>query len=156
MDNSFALEPAKMQKLAAIQELRECNKLTAKFGLTFSDTQIQNLVESRFSALRDTGRIEFGEGILQKLIYAFCPSPYLMQDNYEETLMELQDSFYYYKNESLDQFSDDELIEFMRKVFNGRAQGSVEYLAGSSLEELCRYAREDYDPRGGHSAGDLF
>ena len=37
--------------------------------------------------------------------------------------------------------SDDELIEAMRDVFNGVAQGSLDYLAGTSLEELCRDAR---------------
>lgn len=156
MDKKFALEPAKIQILAAIRELRECNQFTAKFGLKLTESQIMNLVESRFNALRDTGRMEFGEGILKKLIYAFCSSPYLTQDNYEETMIELQDSFYYYKNESMDQFSDDELIDFMRKVFNGRAQGSVEYLAGTSLEELCRYTREGFDPYCGDFSGELF
>ena len=34
--------------------------------------------------------------------------------------------------------SDDELIEYMVKVFNGRAQGSAEYLSGTSLEALAK------------------
>lgn len=156
MDGNFALEPIRMQMLAAADELRECNALTARFGLSLSEKQIQGIVESRFGALRDTGRIEFGEGILKKLVYAFCDSPYLTQENYEETILELQDSFYYFKNESIDRLSDDELIEFMKTVFDGRAQGSLAYLSGTSLEELCRYAREGWDPRGIETLGDLF
>jgi len=156
MDNDFSLKPVDAQTLVAVYELRECNELTARFGLTLSETQIQSLVEHRFDALRETGRIEFGEGILKKLIYAFCDSPYLAQENYEETIIELQDSFYYFKNESMDRFSDDELIDFMSTVFNGRAQGSLDYLSGTSLEELCRYARQGWDADLDAGSGDLF
>ena len=157
MDKDFSLISFDMQMLMAVNELRECNKLTARFGLTLSETQIHSLVERRFNALLDTGRIEFGEGILQKLVYSFCDSPYLTQENYEETITELQDSFYYYfKNESMDRISDDELIEFMSAVFNGRAQGSLDYLSGTSLEELCRYARQGWDPDRDADSGDLF
>jgi hypothetical protein len=156
MENPFALEPLKMQMLVAAQELRDCNEISEKFGLVLSESQIQELVERRFDALRDTGRIEFGEGILKKLIYAFCDSPYLTQETYEDSILQLQDDFYYFKNESMDRISDDELIEFMKSVFDGRAQGSLDYLSGTSLEDLCRYARNGWDPRSDASSGDLF
>lgn len=48
------------------------------------------------------------------------------------------------------------MIEFMVLVFNGRAQDSAEYLTGTSLEALCRYARTGYDARNSDEAGDLF
>lgn len=144
MEERFALNPVKMQMKMAMQELRECNPITVKYGLYLSEEQIRSLVQKRFEALKDMGRVEFGEGILKKLAYAFCDSPYLSQENYEETIIELQDSFYYFKNESQDLISDDELIEFMKKIFNGKAQGSLEYLAGTSLEELCRNTRYGY------------
>ncbi len=157
MDGNFSLQPLEMQKLAAMQELRNCNELTARYGLALSEAQMQALVEGRFGALIDTGRVEFGEGVLKKLIYAFCDSPYVIQDNYEETILELQDSFYYYKNESMGLIADDELIGFMKIVFDGRAQGSLEYLTGTSLDELCRYARDGgYDPLDGGASGDRF
>ena len=156
MDKDTSLISFDMQMLTAANELCECNNLTARFGLTLSEAQIHSLVERRFNALMDTGRIEFGEGILKKLVYSFCDSPYLTQENYEETIIELQDSFYYFKNESMDRISDDELIEFMSAVFNGRAQGSLEYLSGTSLEELCRYARQGWDPDRDADSGDLF
>ena len=78
------------------------------------------------------------------------------KENYESTLAELQEAFYYFKGEALELFTDDELIEFMVKVSNGRAQGSAEYLIGTSLDSLCRYARSDYDPENADEAGDLF
>ena len=145
MEENFFLEPVKTQMLAETKELQDCNKVSSKFGLCLSETQIQNLIEKRFKALKDMGRIEFSEGILKKLIYAFCDSPYVYRDDYEETLLELQEIFYYFKNESEDRISDDELIEFMKNTFNGIAQGSIEYLSGTSLEDLCRNERSGYE-----------
>jgi len=138
---TFALETIKLQQLAAIQE---CNQFTEKFGLTLTGEQIQRLVNERFEALQENGRIEFGEGVLKKLVYAFCSSPYLYQFDYEDTIAALQETFYYFKNESDDRLSDDELITFMKQTFDGKAQGSLEYLAETSLEELCRNARYGY------------
>ena len=56
----------------------------------------------------------------------------------------MQDAFYYFKNESDDRISDDELIEYMKDTFDGKAQGSIEYLTGTSLEELCHPARDSF------------
>ncbi len=145
-----------MQIAMAKKELRECNEISQKFGLVLTEVEIEELVTCRMQALKSTGRIEFGGGILPKLVFAFCDSLYMESSIYEETLADLQDAFYYFKNESMDRFSDDELIEFMVTVFNGRAQGSAEYLTGTSLEALCRYAREGWDPYDAEDSGDLF
>lgn len=144
MENMFSLTPINMQKIQTATELRECNDFTHRFGLSLSEQQIQSIVEKRFEALKDTGRVEFEQGILKKLIYEFCDSPYITQENYEETILELQDSFYYFKNESMDLISDDELISFMKRHFDTTCQGSLEYLDGTSLDELCRNTRYGY------------
>ena len=144
MEKDFSLEPVKMQMLKETQELHDSNEFSIKYGLVLSENQIQNLVQRRFEALKDVGRIEFGTGILKKLIYAFSDSPYIHQQNYEETLLELQDAFYYFKNETDDRLSDDELIEYMKDTFDGKAQGSIEYLSGTSLEELRRNAHHGF------------
>jgi len=144
MEKDFSLEPVRAQMLMETQELRDSNEFSIKYGLMLSENQIQNLVQRRLETLRDTGRIEFGEGVLKKLIYAFCDSPYIHQLNYEETLLELQDAFYYFKNETDDRLSDDELIEYMKETFEGKAQGSIEYLTGTSMEELRRNARHGF------------
>jgi len=125
MDKRFDMTIVNMQKLQTAEELRECNELTVKFGLVLSEQQIQSLVKRRFEALKDTGRIEFGQGILKKLITEFCDSPYIIQENYEDTILELQDSFYYYKNESNNLISDEELITFMKRNFDGICQVSL-------------------------------
>lgn len=130
-----------MQIEAAKEELRCCEDLNRLYGLTLTEADITELVQLRSEALKSSCRVEFGGGILPKLIRAFCKSPYVDQQNYAAVLGDLQEAFYYFKNESEDRFSDDDLIEFMAAVFNGRAEGSTELLCTISLEELCRWAR---------------
>lgn len=142
-----ALSIRQLQLASAKDEIRCCNELNSLYGLTLTEEDITELVELRGQALRSTGRVEFGGGILPKLIRAFCRSPYVDSYNYAATLGDLQDAFYYFKNESGDRFSDDDLIEFMEKVFNGQAHGSTDVLTTISLEQLCRWARNDFDDK---------
>jgi hypothetical protein len=134
-----------IQKKQAAIELKACNEITIKYGLALSDGAINELIENRFKSLRDTERIEFSEGVLKRIVEAFCDSPYIMQQNYKDTLMEIQEAFYFFKNEAMDQIADDELIEFMKRHFDGKCQGSLEFLSGTTLEELCRNTRYGYE-----------
>ena len=151
MDEMYLI-PMQQQTLAAQRELRDCNAYSGRFGLTLRESEIAELVESRAEALRAAGRIEFGGGILPKLIRAICDSPFIMQEDYAAVLSELQEAFYRFKNETMDRLTDDELIALMVKAFNGRAQGSAEYLAEMSLEALVRCAGD----KRGNSAGGLY
>ena len=134
MKENISLALQDIQKKQTLIELKSCNELTIKYGLTLTDEDIDELIKNRFKSLKDNGRIEFSKGILKKLVEAFCDSPYIMQDNYKDTIIELQECFYFFKNEAMDQISDDELIEFMKKYFDGQCQGSLEYLSGTNLE----------------------
>ena len=140
MDNM--LFPMQQRLSAALCEVRECNAYSSRFGLILREDEIAELVQGREEALRASGRIEFGGGILPKLIRAFCDSPFIERENYAAVLYELQAMFYCFKTESKDKLSDDELIEFMVKTFNGRAQGSTEYMSDTSLEALIRSAKK--------------
>ena len=82
--NELALR--QMQITAAKEEIRRCNELNQLYGLTLTESDITELVELRGQALRSTGRVEFGGGILPKLIRAFCKSPYVDPYNYATTL----------------------------------------------------------------------
>jgi hypothetical protein len=156
MDDEFLLAPMPAQADGALRELRESLPLCERYGLPLSEAEMEDLVECRGRALADAGRVEFGGGVLPKLIRAFCASPYAERDTWAETLAGLQEAFYYFKSEAEERLTDDELIGFMARVFDGRAQGSAEYLAGTSLEELCRYVRENWEADDAESAGDLF
>ena len=135
MDNSY-LEIVNQRKQIEIANIKKCNEYTNKYGLILSDNQISNLLEKRKETLKETGRIEFREGIIDKLIKEFCDSPYINQENYDETLYELIEVFYEYKNETMDFITNDELIEFMKKSFDGICQGDLEYLSGTVMYRM--------------------
>ena len=98
MDNEMNLELFRPNLMIeeAKQEISACDSISEKYGLSLSEQEITELVERRHEALLASGRIEFAGGILPKLIYAFCDSPYIEQSNYAYTLSELQEAFYYY------------------------------------------------------------
>lgn len=128
----------------AVNEIMKNNDLSVKYGLVLTESQAKELVETRSHALKTSGRIEFGGGVIDKLIYEFCDSPYVDRNCYAETLNELVEIFYFYKNETLDRISDDELISFMKKAFDGVCQGSLELLSGRELYRLAHNIRFGY------------
>lgn len=117
------------------------NEKTATHGLVLTQKQAIELLEVRAEELKYHGRLEFGEGIFGKLIEAFSDSPYITQQNYFETLCVLTEIFYYYKNETEDYLSDEELISYMKRYFNGSCKGSVELLSTREMDELARNLR---------------
>jgi len=131
------------QNGTAVEKILACNEYTKKFGVTLTNEDVVTLMEDRKDSLREQQRIEFGEGILSKLVYLFCDSPYIYQDNYVDTIAGLQDIFYLYKNESNDVLSDDELLEYMKNHFDGDCQGSLEFLEETCLEEFARCVRNN-------------
>ncbi len=144
----FEIMPAfsSLMHKQAIEEIERCNELTAKFGLTLSRQDAIELVETRTFSLKSNGRIEFGGGVIDKIIQGFCSSPYISKHNYVDTLHELIEIFYFYKNETLDLISDDDLIKFMKDFFDGQCQGSLELLAGRELDKIARNLRYGYAP----------
>ncbi|MFR1640955.1 MAG: DUF6323 family protein, partial [Eggerthellaceae bacterium] len=77
--------PPRLQRAAVREDLAVCNEATAKHGLRLTEQQMMGLAERRGEALRATGRVEFGRGVLRELVLGFCDSPYLSQEGYEET-----------------------------------------------------------------------
>lgn len=137
MNNDFYLSILNKKKQEEIAKIIKCNEYTNQYGLNITEEQVKNIVERRFEALRDTGRIEFGEWIVDRIIIEFCDSPYISQENFGETIYELINMFYYYKNETKDLITDDELLKFMKKYFDGIAQGSIDYLEGTILDRMA-------------------
>ena len=121
--------------------LARCNQRTAAFGLVLSPRDMEDLLTQARQVLLDTGRMEFGPGCLEKLAAAFGASPYLHQGDYAGTLGELQEIFYHWKNACRDRAGDDEVIAAMAAVYEQRARGSTDYLAGMDREEIWQVIR---------------
>jgi hypothetical protein len=130
----------------AVDRILECNEQTSMYGLVLTKDDAVSLVETRNHSLNANGRVEFGGGVINKVIQEFCDSPFLSMHNYVETLNELLEIFYYYKNETLDLISDDDLIQYMKNAFDGVCKGSLELLAGRELYRLAKNLRYGYDP----------
>ena len=124
-----------------IQKVMEMNRQTERFGLSLTQEEARLLVENRNQVLKEQQRVEFGEGILPKLIFAFCDSAYIDRENYVETMARLQEIFYTFKNETLDEITDDELLEFMREQFEEKCCGDTEYLEGTFLSDFAQAIR---------------
>lgn len=132
------------QKKNEVVSILECNQKTQHFGLVLTPEEAENLMMSRKNALGESQRIEFGAGILPKIIYLFCDSQYVNQDNYADILSEMQDIFYAFKNESQDELTDDELLDFMKKQYEEICFGDLDYLRDTCLERFSRAVRSGY------------
>lgn len=67
-----------------------------------------------------------------------------MQQNYRDSLIRLQEIFYLYKNEMMDEITDDELLEFMREQFENVCYGDFDYLEGTCLDIFAQAIRAGY------------
>ena len=139
MDNNWLL---KLDGQNQIEKIIKLNEHTAAFGLVLSTEDAKLLAAQRRDTLKEQQRVEFGEGILPKLIFTFCDSCYIDQNNYVETIGRLQEIFYQYKNETMDELSDGELLESMREAFDGECEGSLEFLEETAMERLARKLRK--------------
>jgi hypothetical protein len=139
----FGQDAAQLQLAAALDELESCNTVIERYSLSLSTQDVQALIAGRLEALETTERVEFGGGVARDLVLAFGGSPYVSQDTFVETVLELQDLFYEVKNESLEQIPDDELIATMRSLFDDPAQGDLGRLSQALLDGLGRHVREE-------------
>lgn len=138
--NWMELAADKMQ----MEKVMETNQYTQKYGLTLREEEVKLMLAERKNALREQKRIEFGTGILPQIIYEFCDSAYISQSNYVETMVRLQEIFYLYKNEMLDEISDEELLHFMKEQFETVCYGDLEYLEGTCLVIFAQAIRAGY------------
>ncbi|MGN1140192.1 MAG: DUF6323 family protein [Oliverpabstia sp.] len=127
-----------------LESLRKTNQYSEQFGLTLSAADAQILVQEKINSLKEQQRVEFGEGIMPKIIYEFCDSSYIHQDNYTDTLIRLQNIFYQYKNETQDEMTDDELLHFMKEQYETVCFGDLDYLEGTCLDVFARVIRGGY------------
>jgi hypothetical protein len=118
--------------------LMKTNDRAAKHGLVLSEADAAQIIASADETLRSLGRIELSNTLIPKLITAFVDSPYIIQDEYTETICQLLECFYYLKNECQDEVSDDELIEIMRNVFDYEGGGAVELLPEKLKHRLLK------------------
>ncbi len=135
-----SVTPMLMEKYT--RELLELNHKTKGYGLVLTLEDAKCLIEVRNKALCNFGRIELGIEVTKGLIDVFSRSSYINEENYIATLNELQEIFYYLKNETEDKIGDSMLIVVMKDYFENICGGSLELLK-SVLENYARDFRRD-------------
>lgn len=144
MDNHIAFfAPADDSRVK--DKILSRNAATAKHGIVLTESQAAAIAASQTAALKKAGRIEFGFGIADKAISLFADSPYIIPDEYEQTISDLISLFYTFRNEADGMLSDDELLNFMKNSFDGRCAGSLELLA-QQVSEFSRHLRSGGAP----------
>jgi len=133
------------QRRSQLAALIAANQETEKFGLTLSEEDAQMIVQECGRALREQRRVEFGTGIMPKIIYEFCDSDFIDRNNYVDTLIRLQEIFYLYKNEMHDEITDDELLHFMKEQYENVCYGDLDYLEGTCLNIFAQAIRAGYN-----------
>ena len=132
----FLADSAGLMQKKQADALLERNGETSAHGLGVTPQQEMALAQN------GTNMTIMQSAIAPKLAAAFCDSPYVTKENYEETLHELIELFYGFKNETYDVVGDDVLIGYMKRAFDGECRGSLELLSGSVLPALARKLNE--------------
>lgn len=127
-----------------LEQVRETNQYTEKYGLALSEEDAELLLAEKKQILKNERRVEFGQSILPQIIYTFCDSSYISQDDYVDTLIRLQEIFYLYKNEMHDEITDEELLTFMKEQFETVCFGDLQYLEGTCLDIFAKAIRAGY------------
>jgi len=122
-------------KQVQIDEMLQMNTESERHGLILTEEDAKDIIEARDHTLLSLGRIELDIELTKKLILAFCTSPFISQEDYVSTLKELQETFYYLKNETEDEMGDDELLTIIEDCFNS-SEGSLELLQGRELDKF--------------------
>ena len=133
-----------LQQKNQLAKVMETNEMSARYGLALTEQEAELLVSERTQTLRAERRVEFGPGILPRVIEEFCDSDFIDQNNYVDTLIRLQEIFYLYKNEMHDEISDEELLHFMKEQFEEVCFGDLGYLEGTCLRIFAEAVRAGY------------
>lgn len=117
-------------------KILKLNEITIKNNLVLTKKESLYLIKRKNDILKDLGRIELFNCILDKIIYEFYDSPYIDKTNYLETLENLTNVFYNFQKEFDYILTDDEIIFYLKKCFNSECMGVASLLIDISFQKL--------------------
>lgn len=117
------------------KEIIELNKEIKQDIIITYDNAIE-LITNKNNYLKNTGRIDLTENIIQNIILTFIDSPYIDKDNYMEIFSSLIENFIYYESIFSKKLSSEEILNYLKNEFN-KNEGSIELLNSISFERLC-------------------
>ncbi|MCC0644725.1 MULTISPECIES: DUF6323 family protein [unclassified Clostridioides] len=114
-------------------ELLETNKESKCYGLVLSEEDVKDIITSRNDTLKGYGRIELEIKVTKQLIENIYTSQFTNMDDYLETINDMQEIFYYLKNETDDKICDDEIIEILDELYE-KFTGNMDNVRGEAEE----------------------
>lgn len=103
--------------ILAKNEILKINEESSAYGLILTPGDVEEIIKSRGYSLKTYGRVDLNMDITKKLINKIYTSQYTDKDDYVEIINDLQDIFYYLKNETLDEISDYEIIDIIVEFY---------------------------------------
>ena len=98
-------------------EILKINEESSVYGLILTSENVEGIIKSRGYSLKTYGRIDLNMDATKKIINKIYISQYTDKDDYVEIINDLQDIFYYLKNETLDKISDNEIIDIIGEFY---------------------------------------
>ncbi|MDT8716825.1 hypothetical protein IAI10_09155 [Clostridium sp. 19966] len=123
-----------------IDEILSLNKEMHKDSLTLAEDDAKAILKTRDKLLNNLGRVDINLDTTKKIIISFSSSAFINDENYLFILNDLQEAFYYIKNETEDAIGDDKIIGLMKDAFENQCEGSIELL-NVNLEKFARNFR---------------
>lgn len=118
-------------------ELLETNEKSREYGLALSESDVKDIITSRNYTLKGYGRIELDIKTTKQLIENIYKSQFTNINDYLETINDMQEIFYYLKNETDDKICDDEIIEILDELYE-KFLGNLDNVRG----EVDKFAKK--------------
>lgn len=117
------------------KELLELNQNLNK-NISLTKENVLELIHTKNNFLKEIGRIDLTNSILENIILTFIDSSFIDKDNYMEIFLSLTETFIYYENIFSKKLSSEEILNYLKIEFESN-EGSIDLLNTISLERLC-------------------
>lgn len=124
--------------IAIKNQILEINDKSVDYGLVLSPKDVEEVIKSRKDSLKTYGRIDLNMDITEKIMEILYTSQYTDKDDYLELINDLQDIFYYLKNETLDEISDNEILDKISEFYE-KTSGRID-----NVQNLAEKFANDY------------
>ena len=124
--------------IVAKNDLLKINDESSAYGLILTPQDVEEIIKSRGYSLKNYGRIDLNMDVTKKLINKIYTSQYTDKDDYVEIINDLQDIFYYLKNETLDEISDTEIIDIIVEFYE-KTSGRIDNIQNLTEKFALEY-----------------
>ena len=126
----YFLDNIKMEE----KQLLELNKYLTK-DIVLTKENVLELITNKNSSLKEIGRIDLTNSILENIILTFTDSSFIDKNNYMDNFLSLTKIFLYYEKTFSKKLSSEEILKYLKDEFE-KNEGSIELISTISLERL--------------------